>query len=410
MDSLTHALAGALIGETASRLWPTREGGLSAKRRRAFFVSLGVIGSNLPDMDFIYSAVTRSKLDYLLHHRGHTHTIIGALVAALLMYAVCEAWLKLKNWTASRHDRLGLLVMALIAPLLHITMDSTNTYGVHPFWPWNNHWMYGDSVFIIEPLLWASAVPLLFLLQTRTSRGVGVVLLLTAATWIFSTGMIAPVFGAALIVMTVGLLAVGFFAPARVALITALSSWAAVTLVFIVAHGAAKQTTELFFAGRFPNAQTLDAALSPLPVNPVCWEVVSAHLDGEQYAMRRAILSLAPAWMPAEKCPNRRLKDPTTASVKPVTAPGAAYWKWYGELVIPRDRLANLAVTRCEVAAFMRFSRVPWAEHIKGRWVLGDLRYDREPDFGFSELELNAHERCPAHPPPWIPPRAELLP
>jgi inner membrane protein len=253
------------------------------------------------------------------------------------------------------------------------------------------------------------AVPWLFLLQTRTARGIGVVLLLTATTWIFSTGMIAPLFGAVLIALTLALLAVGFFAQPRFALGAAIISWAAVTLMFIAAHGLARRAADTFLATRYPSAQTLDAALSPLPANPLCWEVVSAQVEGDRYAMRRAILALAPAWLPAAKCPNRRLKDKTTASVTAVADAGASYWKWYGELVIPRDRLRTLAAARCEVAAFMRFSRVPWAEQIGGRWVLGDLRYDREPEYGFSEFELSSAPRCPAHVPDWIEPRQALL-
>lgn len=408
MDTLTHALAGAVIGETAARLLPARTGGLSALTRRTLFVSLGVVGSNLPDMDFLYSAVTRSKLDYLLHHRGHTHTVVGVILAALLMYAVCEAWIRLKHWTASRHDRVALAVLALAMPTLHIAMDATVTYGVHPFWPFDSRWFYGDSVFIVEPLLWAAAAPLLFLLRTRIAQGVGVVLLLTAGTWIFSTGMITPFFGAVLIGLTVLMLAIGFFANSHVTLGAIISAWAGVTVVFMLAHGLARERVQSFLAMRYPSAVTLDHALSPLPTNLVCWEVITAQVEGERYAMRRAVLSLAPAWMSAEECPNRRLKDPTTAPVLPVADAGAPYWKWYGELVIPRDRLSRLAAERCEAAAYLRFSRVPFAVQIKGRWVLGDLRYDREPEYGFSEIELSATENCPAHIPPWVPPREEL--
>jgi inner membrane protein len=76
---------------------------------------------------------------------------------------------------------------------------------------------------------------------------------------------------------------------------------------------------------------------------------------------------------------------------------------------MPRDELAQLAATRCEIAAFLRFARAPWAERIKDRWVIGDLRYDREAQLGFSEIELEQREKCPRHVPPWIPPRGELL-
>ena len=43
---------------------------------------------------------------------------------------------------------------ALLGTLLHLSMDALNSYGVHLFWPFENRWFYGDSVFIVEPLYW----------------------------------------------------------------------------------------------------------------------------------------------------------------------------------------------------------------------------------------------------------------
>jgi inner membrane protein len=77
---------------------------------------------------------------------------------------------------------------------------------------------------------------------------------------------------------------------------------------------------------------------------------------------------------------------------------------------MPGNEIAQLAATNCEAAAFMRFARVPWAMQRDDRWLVGDLRYDREPGLGFAELELpEGSARCPRHVPPWIPPRAEIM-
>ena len=57
-----------------------------------------------------------------------------------------------------------------MTPLLHIGMDFTNNYGVHPFWPLSNRWFYGDAVFIAEPLLWAACAPLAFTFRTTLAR------------------------------------------------------------------------------------------------------------------------------------------------------------------------------------------------------------------------------------------------
>jgi inner membrane protein len=43
-------------------------------------------------------------------------------------------------------------------------------------------------------------------------------------------------------------------------------------------------------------------------------------------------------------------------------------------------------------------------------WILGDLRFDREPELGMSEIEVGIFQNsaCGATP-PWIPPRQALL-
>src|SRR5262249_8885402 len=43
---------------------------------------------------------------------------------------------------------------AFFGVLLHIFADSWNSYGVHPFFPLDNSWYYGDYIFIVEPIVW----------------------------------------------------------------------------------------------------------------------------------------------------------------------------------------------------------------------------------------------------------------
>src|SRR5262252_7269869 len=117
MDNLTHSLIGIVTGETVTRSTRPVEGGLSADTRRTFLLTIGVIGNNLPDSDLIvsYSGFTRDKLAYLLQHRGYTHTIIGCVVLALLLYGAAELVAKLRKLTLARSDRAALLGMALFA-------------------------------------------------------------------------------------------------------------------------------------------------------------------------------------------------------------------------------------------------------------------------------------------------------
>src|SRR5688572_18560764 len=320
MDTLTHALAGTLIGEVAVRLQVAGDGGPGARRQRGLFLSLAIAGSNLPDADFLYSLVTGSKLDFLLHHRGHTHTIIGALAGSLLMIVVCEAWMRWRHLTPTRRDRYVLWGLALLTPQLHIAMDSTNTYGVHPFWPFDNGWHYGDAVFIMEPLFWVAVVPLLFALKTRLARALIVAPMIGAGAWLIALGLIPLAFGLLLGGVGLAMLAAGYFLSPRAGLTVSICTWAGITGLFILAHDIAQARTVAFSNMRYADATTLNQMLSPMPVNPVCWEVILVQSEGDRYVLRRAMLSLAPSWIPAAQCPRRRLNDTTQLGSRRVRA------------------------------------------------------------------------------------------
>lgn len=159
MDNITHTLIGTLVGEVVARAAPSNRSNLPAPLRRNLCVTLAAIGSNLPDSDLLYSFFG-GKVNYLLHHRGHTHTIVIALLLGAAVMGITRWWLRRRGLQPSRQDLLLLMGILLFTPLLHIGMDFTNNYGVHPLWPFNNQWFYGDSVFIIEPLFWAACAPL----------------------------------------------------------------------------------------------------------------------------------------------------------------------------------------------------------------------------------------------------------
>jgi ribosomal protein L28 len=41
---------------------------------------VSILANNAPDLDIVYIGITGGKLGYLLHHRGHTHTLVATLV------------------------------------------------------------------------------------------------------------------------------------------------------------------------------------------------------------------------------------------------------------------------------------------------------------------------------------------
>jgi inner membrane protein len=410
MDNVTHTLIGVLVGETLSRTVFTARDGSPDRRLRELVVPMMAVGSNLADLDFLYSTVTGSKLDYLLQHRGYTHTMIGACVIAALLWIAASGWARHRRYELPRSMKIGLACVALLAPLLHITMDFTNSYGVHPFWPWRNDWFYGDSILIVEPLLWAAAAPLAFILKTRIARLAVILVLLAAVGLAYGSGMMPFVCASALTVLIALMLLIGRLAQPRSALITGVAAWLSITGTFIAFSHSAAHTVETLFAQQFPQEQLLDHSLTPSPSDPLCWEVISIERRDSTFSLRRALLSLAPRWIPASKCRTAGLAPNTTAPLTRVQNADTDEIEWHGELTVSLTNFKRLAATDCHVAALLRFARMPFAADREGKTVVGDLRYDREDKTGFAEITTpDKSADCPRHIPPWIEPRRDLL-
>ena len=217
MDNVTHTLISAMVGEAIHRS-TTASSTLTESAHRNVAIAVMVVGGNLPDSDLIYTRWAGTKLDYLLHHRGHTHTVVGRADPSLLLFAAVRLWWRYRRVEPSAADVRFLIVLAVLAPLLHLGLDFTNSYGVHPFWPVDNRWYYGDAVFIVEPLLWACAAPLLFTLRSRVMRALVGLVLVVGVGLGWGSGLVPVPFAALLTLLTVGLAVVGRTSSARTAL------------------------------------------------------------------------------------------------------------------------------------------------------------------------------------------------
>lgn len=415
MDNFTHTLIGVVIGETAARTTASDPAGVPSSQRRALFVTVGGIASNVPDLDLFASVLSHDKLRYLLEHRGYTHTLLGILIQAILMFGAVHAWSRWRRWPLSSRDHWQVLALILVSLLIHLGMDFTNEYGVHPFWPFDNRWFYGDSIFIWEPLLWTAAAPLVFLLRTRIARALVAALLVAAVAVCFTSGLVPLPFAILMAALTLALLVIGRQATPRIAMMSSVATWLGITAVFVVCRNLVAHELREFASQHLPQRHVLDYVLTPMPANPVCWDVILPSLEDDHYLIRHGTWSLAPHWLPAGRCPGRHLFQHITAPrVAVEDAESAQVW-WRGEIRMPRNQIAHLAATDCEAAAFLRFARAPWAIVDEQRSVIGDLRYDREAELGFAEIELDENEalgqlaRCPSGLPPWTPPRQDLI-
>jgi inner membrane protein len=145
LEPVTHFLTGACL----SRAGLNRKTGLAT-------LTL-VLASETPDLDIV--SLLGGSVSYLQHHRGITHTLVGApFVAAGTLTLVYGIYRLL--FSRGRKPRLApnwrlLYLYALLAVLLHLFMDFTNSYGVRPLEPFSWKWYSWDIVFILDPVLLA---------------------------------------------------------------------------------------------------------------------------------------------------------------------------------------------------------------------------------------------------------------
>jgi inner membrane protein len=406
LDNLTHTVFGLLVAEAALAVRQRSRQPVPPSLRSALLWSSG-FANNFPDLDFVYTSISGEKIGYLLHHRGHTHTLVAAVPIGLLVLGLTLAWARFRRVELAKPDRLALFAVSLLGPFFHIALDATNIYGVHPFWPFDSRWFFGDSVFIIEPLLLIVALPALFYCSRRL---VSRVLLLAPLVGLLGFGFLIDIVPAFIAVGLVVLGAASLIGFARVPharrALVGLIAWGLLTLGFFAVSQRVKARAETAASGLLPGSRVLDVAITPMPGNPFCFEAWSVLRSGADYVVVASFL--APLGTDVARCPRRMT---STATLADIDAPAPAGTRWVGSFRIPVAELEAARARDCRVSALLRFFRVPYLEEVTGgSRVLGDLRFDREPDLGFGEVLLsNDPPECPRFLPGWVPPRSDLF-
>src|SRR6187431_3293449 len=83
-------------------------------RTRTVFIAAGVVAANAPDVDLLYTGLTEAPLGYLLHHRGHSHTLPGLIALGLVIWSC----VRLLPWTKAAVAGMERRWIALIAAAL----------------------------------------------------------------------------------------------------------------------------------------------------------------------------------------------------------------------------------------------------------------------------------------------------
>lgn len=150
MDNLTHSLVGALIGQ------------MGFKRKTGLAMPTLIIAANIPDIDAV--ATLLGGQQHLAMRRGITHGPIAMVVLPLLLWGIM---LWFDHWQTRRGTRPEkrlqvhkgwLLALAYIGCLSHPLFDWFNSYGIRLLEPFSSQWFYGDTLFIIDPWLWAALI------------------------------------------------------------------------------------------------------------------------------------------------------------------------------------------------------------------------------------------------------------
>jgi inner membrane protein len=159
MEPVTHLLTGACLGRSGFN------------RTTAYATLTMVLAAEAPDIDLVWGL--RGPVAEFQHHRGITHTLLGAPFMALLITGAVWLWhrWRTRGMDKHAHDMASsqsnrrdhappvhwgwIWFLALIADLSHLLLDWTNNYGLRPFFPFNPHWYAGSIFFIFEPVFFA---------------------------------------------------------------------------------------------------------------------------------------------------------------------------------------------------------------------------------------------------------------
>lgn len=402
MDNLTHSAIGLAVGETITHL-------TKKPKLRIPILIASCVGNNLPDLDVLYAPFFAKPFGNLLHHRGHTHTLAWALPLGLLIFVGLARWWKRRGTSDLRflaENRRLLVAVGVLGIVLHIFADSWNSYGVHPFWPVDNHWYSGDVLFILEPLIWIVLAPFLAVqAQGRVQR-------------MFSYGILA--LGGGLMVFT-GVLPWPLLATALLigaAMLTAMrrvgerarhaTVWTLLIGLLGVFWGTSVSVRRHLESqiSAFTPTDAVDIAVSPFPADPTCWFAVVTHLKGDEYTARTAIVSAWPNARTVASCQAHMLDwGEGVAPKRPNDWPAIDGVFWGARFVGSQKEFASLRRSQCHVETFLQFSRAPYWFQRDGKWILGDLRFDRAKGMRWSRAVVGEIAECPKFRPPWVGPK-----
>ena len=384
-------------------------------RTRTAFVVAGVAAANAPDVDLLYTGLTEAPLGYLLHHRGHSHTLPGLIALGLVIWS----GVRLLPWTKAAVAGMERRWIALIAAALlgHLLMDTANSYGTHLFYPFSHRWVYGDAVFVLEPWLWVILGTGLALNSRRYWRALPALLAIAPLAAVHALGLLQSRVLVAMLavaaVMTIATRAWDRQRRATVMLAVAATIFLLMPAVSRAAKAEARRTVLAMEPG-----EIVDIVSDANPGVPWCWSVLTVQKASrinvgaaEELVARKGTLSLLPGVWPAASCASAEVMRANWGtgdgvdSVDSVDRTSGAI-VWHRRWRVDVDELRALYAANCRVRAWLQFGRVPYV----AAGSIADLRFEHPIGQNFTPMSVDSNGRgCPVFVTSWELPRHDLI-
>jgi membrane-bound metal-dependent hydrolase YbcI (DUF457 family) len=146
MDTITHGIAGALIGKAVFR-GEDMFAPHPINRGRIITWSL-MLGAIFPDSDVLRDFFSHDRLLIISWHRSLTHSLVLLPVWTLLLAGITRAFTRWRKWEAPSFAALSLIYGAGI--LSHILLDLVTSFGTMIWSPLQWSRPAWDLIFIID--------------------------------------------------------------------------------------------------------------------------------------------------------------------------------------------------------------------------------------------------------------------
>ncbi|MGA1862202.1 metal-dependent hydrolase [Deferribacter thermophilus] len=158
MDPVTHIGSGLLGGSY-----------LKDKKSDKSIYIISVIGALLPDIDNIIGLANNPQL-YLIHHRGITHSFLGAILLSFILA------LLLKYIFFRKTDLKKIFLIFTFFSFVHIFLDLITSYGTQIALPFTNERYTLECTFIIDPIFTVTILIFFFISKKLTSKKMRLIL------------------------------------------------------------------------------------------------------------------------------------------------------------------------------------------------------------------------------------------